>query len=153
MPKTRFQYRHQYDDEADRREREATDIDIVEPSLTQQHYKDEVDLNIMMARMGVSDGAIPPAALDPSYFGDFTDATDLRTAIDRTREAEQRFMELPAEIRRRFDNDPAELLAFVMNEKNADEAVKMGLLSRFSPMVAGGEPTPPTPQGEKTPEA
>ena len=37
-------------------------------------------------------------------------------------------MALDANVRKRFHNDPAELIDFVSDEKNRDEAVRLGLL-------------------------
>lgn len=135
------------------RERIATDIDMTgQVSLTEQHHKDDVDLNVMVKRMGVTDGAIPPAAIDPRHFGDFTEAADFRTALDRTREAQQRFSELPADLRARFNNDPVRLFEFVSDPNNDAESVKLGLLSRLHATQVGGN-TPPaeTPPADKTP--
>lgn len=129
MPETRFYWRHQYDDLRDESEREQTDITPVGASLTQQHFKEDADINTIMRRFGVTDGSIPPVALDPRYFGDFTDATDFRTALDRVREAEQRFALLPADLRNRFANDPAALYAFVTDPANEKEAIQLKLLA------------------------
>lgn len=132
-PKTRFAYRHQYDDAADAIERANTDIFNEEESKTQQHHKDEVDLNVIVARYGITDGAIPPQASDPSYFGDFTNAPTFRQALDRTHEAKERFAALPAKLRERFNHDPATLLEFVMDPENTDEAIRLGLIVKKTP--------------------
>lgn len=129
----RFTYRKQYDDAADKVERELTDIDTGIDTPVQQQFKDDVNINVMMKRFGVTDGAFPPAAADPRYYGDFSDAVDFREALDRTRAAIDNFNELPADIRQRFYNDPVELWNFVSNEKNHEEAVQLGLLHKSSP--------------------
>lgn len=141
---TRFTYRQQYDDEADAIERAITDIVNDEPSMTEQHHAADADLNTIVARFGIGDGAIPPAAMDPRYFGDFTDAVDLKTSLDRVREAEERFAALPVEIRRRFGNDPVALWDFVNNPANDEEAIKLGLLAKIEPEPVPA-PTPPSP--------
>lgn len=129
-PKTRFTIRHQYDDEHDAALRDATDIVNNEPSLTKQEFTDNADINIVMKRFGIDDGALLPQAADPRYYGDFTDATDLRESLDRTTNALERFNQLPAEIRRRFDHSPVELHRFIMDPANAEEAITLGLLHR-----------------------
>ena len=40
-------------------------------------------------------------------------------------------MALPAQIRSRFENDPAKLIDFLDNSENLDEAIKLGLVSKF----------------------
>ena len=41
--------------------------------------------------------------------------------------AQEAFNSLPSDIRKKFDNDPAEFLEFVSDEKNNDEMIQMGL--------------------------
>lgn len=38
-------------------------------------------------------------------------------------------MELPATLRREFDNDPVKLLAFLQDENNRDRAIQLGLVN------------------------
>ena len=40
---------------------------------------------------------------------------------------QEAFNSLPSDIRKKFDNDPAEFLEFVSDEKNNDEMIQMGL--------------------------
>jgi len=39
-------------------------------------------------------------------------------------------MRLPADLRARFDNDPAQLIQFLENSDNKDEAIKLGLVNK-----------------------
>ena len=43
-------------------------------------------------------------------------------------EAQEKFSELPAHIRKRFGNDPIQFLDFVTDENNKDEATRLGML-------------------------
>lgn len=129
---TRHIWRHQYDEVADLLVREATAISFADPSLTQQHFARDADLNTIIKRYGITDGAIPPAALDPKYFGDFTDEADFRDHLERIRNAENRFNALPANIRGMFDNDMIFMHDWVTAPENAEEAVKLGLLQKQS---------------------
>ena len=38
-------------------------------------------------------------------------------------------MTLPADLRKRFSNDPGQLLSFLENEDNRAEAIKLGLVN------------------------
>lgn len=127
----RFDWRDQYDDDRDAYERALTDSIPEGPSLTQQHFAKDADINEIVRRYGISDGAIPPAAADPRYYGDFSDVPDFRQALDATRTAAERFAALPHAIRERFGNDPVRLWQFVTNEANNEEAIKLGLLKDF----------------------
>lgn len=121
-----------------------TQLQFDNPSLTQQHFAKDADLNTIIKRYGITDGALPPMALNPEYFGDFTDAVDFREHLDRVRNAETRFNALPADLRAQFGNDMIALHDWVSDPDNAEEAVKIGLLQKQS--VA----PPPTPTRTET---
>jgi phage internal scaffolding protein len=101
------------------------------PSLTQQHFKDECDVNTIMSRYlktGFLTDPLKPPTSRP-MFGDFSSALDFHNAQTIIAEAQQTFDSLPSFIRDRFNNDPAQLLAFLGDEKNKDEAIKLGIIS------------------------
>lgn len=104
----------------------STGLIITEPSLTQQHFKDDADINVILDRFGQGH-EIPKNYRSPQY-GDFEGVDDYQTALNAVREAAEAFLELPALVRERFGNDPQQLIDFVGDDKNRDEAVKLGLL-------------------------
>lgn len=139
----RFTYREPYDQDQEELMGEAAATYNENVSLTEQHHKDEVDLNIVLARMGVTDGSIPPEiALNERFYGDFTEPLDLRSALDAVNRAKEQFAMLPAALRRRFHNNPAELYEFVSDRDNTEEAVKLGLLTKTEEKTPPAE-TPP----------
>lgn len=95
-------------------------------SLTQQQFKDECDINNIMEKFGMT-GLIPQTPLEPSY-GDFSGVSDYHTALNAIMAAEAQFDALPAQIRARFDNNPANLIDFMDNPDNRSEAEKLGLV-------------------------
>ena len=97
-----------------------------EPSLTQQHFKDETDINNILRQFNVT-GLLPEAPLSPHY-GDFTGIVDYHSALNAVIAAEDDFMALPAQLRARFENDPAQLIDFLDDENNRSEAEQLGLL-------------------------
>jgi phage internal scaffolding protein len=97
-----------------------------DPSLAQQHMKDECDINIIVERFGVT-GQLPQAPLEPSY-GDFSGVSDYHSALNAIKAADTAFMGLPAQLRAKFDHDPNALLQFLQNEQNRDEAIMLGLI-------------------------
>ena len=103
-----------------------TGLECKDPSLAQQHMKDECDINVIVERFGVT-GQIPVRAIEPSY-GDFSGVNDYHTALNKIKAAEAEFMALPAKLRARFDHDPNALLNFLENEANRDEAIQLGLI-------------------------
>ena len=104
------------------------------PSLTQQQFKEECDINNIIARYettGLLTDPLHPGTRMPQ-FGDFSNVPDYlhaQTIIARTREA---FEALPSKIRDRFDNDPAQMLEFLQDESNREEAMKLGLVDEGS---------------------
>lgn len=114
-------------------------LDTGSETRTQQHHAKSADLNEIVRRYGITNQNVPLAAADPTYYGDFSDVPDFREALDRTRAAQDHFESLPSELRNRFANDPVRLFGFVMDPKNAEEAVKLGLLKR-QPVEEAAEP-------------
>jgi phage internal scaffolding protein len=97
-----------------------------EPSLAQQQFKDECDINNILRQFNVT-GMLPEAPLSPRY-GDFTGIVDYHSALNAVIAAEDGFMALPAELRARFQNDPEQLINFLDNPENKTEAEKLGLV-------------------------
>jgi phage internal scaffolding protein len=98
-------------------------------SRAQQHFRDEVDVNNIIARYNKT-GLLP---LRRSTIGEFRDdlvnSLTYQEALDVVSKSEEKFAELPANIRSRFKNDPAQFLQFISDDNNAQEAYKLGLLS------------------------
>jgi phage internal scaffolding protein len=104
-----------------------------EPSLAQQHFKEECDINTILQKFNIT-GLLPEAPLSPRY-GDFTGIGDYHTALNRVLAAQDEFEALPAQIRARFNNDPAQLIEFLENEKNRPEAEELGLVEKAAAEV------------------
>lgn len=99
------------------------------PVLTQQQFAQDADINVLVRRFGVEKLA-EMRPMDPSTFGDFTEAPDLRTALEVMRKAEDDFMALPPRVRARFQNSAAELWEFLQDEENRAEAEFLGLVEK-----------------------
>lgn len=104
-----------------------------EPSLAQQHFKEECDINTILRKFSIT-GLLPEAPLSPRY-GDFSGISDYHTALNRVIAAQDEFEALPAQIRARFDNDPAKLIEFLENDKNRPEAEELGLVEKAAAEV------------------
>ena len=112
-----------------------------EPSLAQQHFKDECDINNILRQFNIT-GLLPDTPLSPRY-GDFSGIGDYHTALNRVIAAQDEFDALPAQIRARFDNDPAQLIEFMENSENRPEAEKLGLVvSAAAEVVEAAKTTP-----------
>ena len=126
-----------------------------EPTLTQQHFREEADINHIAERFGLT-GELPEVKDRPTY-GDFSGIFDFQTAQNAVVEAKQQFMTLPAKLRTRFDNNPQKLLDFLDDPDNREEAEFLGILQKRSnepvappPGAPAGKPDreTPTPDGK-----
>lgn len=136
-PFVRSAYNYDPDDASD-----IAGLSCGEPTLTQQNFAEEVDINTLIRRFHLS-GEMPED-VRPITYGDFSDVYDFHTAANAIAEARESFESMPAELRRRFENDPAKFVAFCSDAENLDEMRKMGLAvaARVPPP---GEPPLPDP--------
>lgn len=77
-------------------------------ALTQQQFKDECDMNriVANARRGI---APVYTAKGAPHYGDFSDVPDLHEAYDIVERAHEAFMTLPSGLRGELNNDPANI--------------------------------------------
>lgn len=104
------------------------------PSRTQQSFRDECDINTIVRRFGLT-GQMPTNLRMPEY-GDYSGVVDFKTAMDAVGAAREGFERLPAEVRARFHNEPQELLEFLGNGDNREEAAKLGLVPQAAVVQA-----------------
>lgn len=131
--------------------------------LTKQSFKDECDINFILSKWKRT-GQIPPSQVGtlPPHYGDFSNPTDYMDALNAVLEAKEAFAALPAFLRDRFANEPANLLRFLSIPENQEEAIRLGLAQpppsgSPDPKAEGETSTPEgetsTPSGEtSTPE-
>lgn len=104
----------------------ATGLQCLDLSLAQQSYAEEADINTIVNKF-LRTGEFPDAVSRPR-FGDFTGVVDnYQDALNLVIAADEAFMALPANIRKRFDNDPAKYVSFFEDPRNFDEAISLGL--------------------------
>lgn len=94
---------------------------------TQQQFAEECDINTIVKRFGLT-GQLPTNLAMP-LSGDFAEATDFHSAMNLVAQAQAEFMQLPAEVRARFKNDPGAVVEFLDDPANRDEAIKLGLVA------------------------
>lgn len=138
-----------YTIEENETESDRTALVCKDKTLAQQHYKDECDINTIADRFGLS-GEMPQVLHLPTS-GDFTGIFDFTSAMLAHNKAVQGFMELPARIRARFRNDPQELIDFMANPDNHDEAEFLGLVNKRTIPPGQSSPTGDTNVGNTTP--
>lgn len=107
---------------------------IYDEGKTRQDQANDADINVIVKRYGLT-GQLPVVPPKIPLEADFREAGqfDLASALRFVRGAHDAFMSFPAEIRARFENDPAKFVAFVENPANRDECIKLGLIAKDPP--------------------
>lgn len=98
------------------------------PSLTKQEFVRECDINNVIKQYKQT-GMVAHmnAKAAQGAYQDLPDATDFQESLHLVMAAEEAFMTLPAKIRDRFGQDPAEFLAFMSDPRNREEIKALGL--------------------------
>lgn len=128
--------RNPYNYDAEKLSKE-TGLTCNDPSLAVQEAAAETDINNIIRSFGIT-GQLPSAVRSPTY-GDFTGISDYQSALNAVIAADESFMQMPAQIRARFHNDPNAFVEFCSKEQNREEMKKLGLIA----------PDPIGPDGEK----
>lgn len=111
---------------------------VGDPGFTKQSFKEECDINNIMRRYEATQVLDHVSGQMPE-FGDYIGVLSYQESLNAVLYAQEQFAQLSAEVRDRFGNDPAKMLAFLEDEANRDEAVKLGLVA----------PPPPGPSQEE----
>lgn len=102
----------------------------VEEKRTKESEKEGTDINRIVNRAKKGGGLLPELIRQDGRFGDFTDVPSYHEAANRVAFANQQFQALSAEIRDRFNHDPARFLEFANDPKNAQEMINLGLATK-----------------------
>jgi len=97
-------------------------------SRVQKHFKEECDINHLLARYNKT-GQLPGLIKENPMYGDFSNPLDFQEAQNLIIHANSQFNALSARTRDRFANDPQKFLEFATNPSNREEMAKLGLLN------------------------
>lgn len=101
---------------------------VTPPSMTKQEFVRETDINNVIksfGQTGMFNHVNAKAA--QGVYQDLPDSLDFQDSLHQVMAAEAAFMTLPAKVRDRFGQDPAQFLAFIADPENLEEARKLGL--------------------------
>lgn len=129
------------------RRRIFTDVGTI--SKTKQEFKDECDVNNILARYQKT-GIIEHSTRYPGSYQNLSEPLDFQTAQNKIIEAQNAFYSLPSSLRARFNNEPANFLDFVHDKNNLEEMQKLGLakpptITQEEPKKRPLNPNPPKP--------
>jgi len=118
--------------------RRRVQIDLSQGGRTHQSFKDECDINRIMARHKKT-GIIRQTTERPQY-GDFSNLPDYQEAMNTVIQADSMFAELNSEVRERFQNNPQKFLDFCDDPENQDEAIRLGIAAKPEPAQVETDP-------------
>lgn len=95
--------------------------------LAKQSFKDMCDINNILKKW-LKTGICPHVSTAVQTFRDVTQVGDYQDMMFRVLDAQESFDSLPSEVRKKFRNDPIELLDFISDPQNEKEAIELGLL-------------------------
>lgn len=98
-----------------------------EPTMAQQQFAEECDINNVMKKYNYNMNAVP---FSGGVFRDVSNIPDYHEMLNTVRYADEAFATLPADLRLRFANDPGQLIQFLQDPKNRQEAMELGLLDK-----------------------
>lgn len=127
------------------------------PSLTQQQFTQETLIQTIMKKHAATGilGTGQPGT-QKAQWGDYSDM-DFREMSTKIAKSTETFDALPSHLRDKFNNNVGELLDFMENEENKEEAIELGIIPPIEkPLKAHIEPTDPpkpseAPKGDPKP--
>lgn len=108
-------------------------FDTEGPSLTRTEFAEECDVNALMARYEKTGEMIPGRVQREPRYLDLSDVPDLHQAMSVLHAAEAAFNDLPAMVRRQFENDVQEFVRFAEDPANLDQLRQWGLAKPAEP--------------------
>lgn len=124
----------------------------IEPSRTQQHFKEGQDINNIVGRYDKRqfERYLRSGVKFSEQIQDLSDLPDYEQMHQKVASATQAFENLPSVLRNRFQNEPQQLLNFIRDPKNYDEGVSLGLFQPKPTPPPTATPHPPTPTPSKS---
>ena len=139
MPKDQSHFRT-------RTHRHSVTCQVGEESLTKQAFRDECDINRIVARFTPQQLEEQAQAASLIY-ADFTGLEDYASVMNRARAAELLFENLDVNVRDHFDHNPDELVRAAFDPSRRQEFVDLGLAEAVEAPPGAPEPAavlPPT---------
>lgn len=126
----------------------------IEPSKTQQHFKEGQDINNIIGRYDKRSMDKWLRHGGPKFTKEIIDLSempDYQQMYQRVINARETFEALPSVIRNRFGNDPHQMIQFLQNpEQNYEEGIRLGLFTPKQKPPTSQEPGTTIPNQNST---
>ena len=111
-------------------------LDFLKPSLTQQQFKDECEIESLLKAHNLSQvmGIVNNHGQNP-IFADVSDIPDFAESQNHISLAREYFESLPSSVRSHFDNSLPQFLASLNNPDAREALVSLGILKKGSDKV------------------
>lgn len=111
------------------------------PSMTKQSFKEETDINYIVRKYQKTGMLSFVSDIAPQFME--VDSLEYQDALNLVIQAQNAFDQMPSNLRKRFENDPAKFLQFTEDQNNLEEMYDLGLATR--PVLEEAKPdnTPP----------
>lgn len=113
-------------------------------TMTQQHLAKETDVNYIVAKFAKTGTVTHVSNAKSNSYRDLVNAPSYQEALQTIINAETLFMEIPAKIRAKFNNDPQQMITYLADPKNTSEAISLGLVVAPPPTQQTPVTDPPT---------
>lgn len=100
-----------------------------EPTKTQQQYKEQVDVNNIMKKYKKTGSITHLRNAANGVYMDLTQIPSYEEALMQIEKAQRAFEEIPSHIRLKFNNDPSQLISYLKDPSNLQEAITYGLVT------------------------
>lgn len=97
-------------------------------SLTRQSARKETEIGYILKKY-TEQGVLAQVNPNPEHYMDVSNVGSFQESLNYVIQAQADFLQYPAQLRKKFNNDPAEMIDFLANPENKDEAIKLGLLN------------------------
>lgn len=113
------------------------------PSLTQQQFAKEADINVLIDRYkrtgSFYNPMVPSGTPRMPRYEDISEMPDMMEQLESINRVNELFASLPASVREQFGHNPATFVEFAQNPANFDKCVELGIFN------VSEKPTPSAP--------
>lgn len=100
------------------------------PTRTQQHFKDECDINNIIRRFQITGQLGDPNRARALAYLDLSNISSLQDAHEHLEGLQSILEKLPAKTRALFDNNVFKMADFVLNPENLEASISLGFIEK-----------------------